>query len=226
MWLPPKTFQCAHCGVVFEETSNTAATRIVEFGCETPETASGMRYIIGRITIYYHKCPICKKFTISGESSSGMEMPDFSFSYPPVATNNVPDCIPTQIRDDYLEACAIADLSPKASATLARRCLQGMIRDFWGITEKNLAKEISALEGKVPPDQWRVIDGIRRLGNIGAHMEADINTIVEIDADEAKKLLKLITLLFQEWYVQREERAALYRDIIEIDQEKQEQRKG
>ena len=54
----------------------------------------------------------------------------------------------------------------------------------------------------------------------------DINTIVEIDADEAEKLLKLIALLFHDWYVQREERAALYRDIIEIDQEKQKKRKG
>ena len=226
MWIPPKTFQCAHCGVVFEETSKTAATRIVEFGCENPATASGIRNIIGRIKIYYHRCPICNKFTISGESDNEMEMPAFTFSYPPVTSKNVPACIPAPIRDDYLEACAIVALSPKASATLARRCLQGMIRDFWGITEKTLIKEISALEGKVPPDQWRVIDGIRRLGNIGAHMEADINTIVEIDPNEAEKLLKLIALLFQDWYVQREERAALYRDIIEIDQEKQEKRKG
>ncbi len=226
MWTPPQTFQCGHCGVVFEETPQTAAIRIVEFGCENPETSPGSRYIVGRIAIHYHRCPICRKFTISGESFDNTEMPNFAFSYPPVTGANVPSCIPDPIRDDYLEACSIVTLSPKASATLSRRCLQGMIRDFWGIPEKNLAKAISALEGKVPPDQWRVIDGIRHLGNIGAHMEADINTIVEIDADEAEKLLKLIALLFHDWYVQREERAALYRDIIEIDQEKQKKRKG
>ncbi len=45
---------------------------------------------------------------------------------------NYPSYIPSPIMDDYREACAIADLSPKASATLSRRCLQGMIRDFWG----------------------------------------------------------------------------------------------
>ena len=43
-----------------------------------------------------------------------------------------PDYIPQQIREDYVEASKIKELSPKASATLSRRCLQGMIRDFWG----------------------------------------------------------------------------------------------
>ena len=41
-----------------------------------------------------------------------------------------PDYIPPQILANYSEACEICDLSPKASATLCRRCLQGMIRDF------------------------------------------------------------------------------------------------
>jgi hypothetical protein len=33
-----------------------------------------------------------------------------------------PDYVPAIIRTDYAEACAIRKLSPKASATLARRC--------------------------------------------------------------------------------------------------------
>ena len=56
-----------------------------------------------------------------------------------------PDFIPEPLRHDYYEACAIRDLSPKASATLIRRCLQGMIRDFCGIAKSTLAKEIDAL---------------------------------------------------------------------------------
>lgn len=218
----PKTFTCAHCGVVFEETPHTAAIRVIEFGDESQP----IRYIHGRIKIDYHRCPICKKFTISGTSVDGYELPNFSFSYPPISAENVPSCIPDPIRNGYLEACAIVNLSPKASATLSRRCLQGMIRDFWGIHEKTLFQEISALEGKVPADQWRVIDGLRRLGNIGAHMESAIDTIVDIDAQEAEKLLKLIMLLFRDWYVQRQERESLYKDIIEIDEEKQELRKS
>lgn len=47
-----------------------------------------------------------------------------------------PEYIPQQIRNDYQEACSIIKNSPKAAATLLRRCLQGMIHDFWGIKEK------------------------------------------------------------------------------------------
>jgi len=53
-----------------------------------------------------------------------------------------PDYIPEQIKNDYEEACSILSLSPKASATLARRCLQGMIRDFWGISKGRLIAEL------------------------------------------------------------------------------------
>src|SRR4051812_26791478 len=49
-----------------------------------------------------------------------------------------PEFIPAPLRADYFEACRIRDLSPKASATLARRCLQGMIRDFCGIAKGRL----------------------------------------------------------------------------------------
>jgi hypothetical protein len=66
-----------------------------------------------------------------------------------------PDYIPEALRDDYYEACAIRDLSPKASATLARRCLQGMIRNFCEIVRKTLFDEIEDLkklvaDGKAP----------------------------------------------------------------------------
>ncbi|ASC06056.1 hypothetical protein S101468_01819 [Acetobacter pasteurianus subsp. pasteurianus] len=60
-----------------------------------------------------------------------------------------PDYIPKPIREDYYEACKIRDLSPKASATLIRRCLQGMIRDFAGIQKGTLNKEITDLKEAV-----------------------------------------------------------------------------
>src|SRR3989338_5974097 len=64
----------------------------------------------------------------------------------------LPDYISSPIQQDYYEACRIRDLSPKASATLARRCLQGMIRDFWSISKSRLKDEIDALEEKEDPD--------------------------------------------------------------------------
>ena len=41
------------------------------------------------------------------------------------------------------------------------------------------------------------IDAVRKIGNIGAHMERDINLIVDIDPNEAAILIGLIELLFQ-----------------------------
>ena len=53
-----------------------------------------------------------------------------------------------------------------------------MIRDFWKIKPSTLFKEIGELEHKIPVMQWKVLDGIRKVGNIGAHMEKDINVIL------------------------------------------------
>lgn len=125
-----------------------------------------------------------------------------------------PDYIPKAILEDYREACLIAGQSPKASATLARRCMQGMIRDFWGIKENNLKREVDALQGKVDEPTWKAIDAVRRIGNIGAHMEADMNFIVEVDPEEATLLIGLIESLLTEWYIakhDREERMEMVR---------------
>lgn len=136
-----------------------------------------------------------------------------------------PEYVPKAVRNDYEEACAIVNLSPKASATLSRRCLQGMIRDFFQISKKNLYDEIDAIKPNIPAEQWAVLDGLRRIGNIGAHMEKDINLIIDIEPDEAQKLIKLIELLIQQWYIERHNQQQLYADIIGIDNSKQNLRK-
>lgn len=73
-----------------------------------------------------------------------------------------PDYIPKVILDDYLEACKIKTLSPKASATLSRRCLQGIIRDFWGIKKARLLDEVEAIKDKVDLLTWDAIDAVRQ----------------------------------------------------------------
>ena len=114
-----------------------------------------------------------------------------------------PAYIPQPLIADYDEACEIELLSPKASATLSRRCLQGMIRDFWRIKKARLVDEVDALEEKVDAQTWDAIDGLRKIGNIGAHMEKDINVIVDVDPDEARLLRELVETLFEDWYVAR-----------------------
>lgn len=119
-----------------------------------------------------------------------------------------PSYIPHFLIEDYQEACRIKNLSPKASAALCRRCLQGMIRHYWSVNEKTLYDEISAIEERCDPDVWQGIDAIRSVGNIGAHMQKDVNLIIDVDADEAQILIELIEQLFEDWYVTSHKRQA------------------
>lgn len=177
------------------------------------------------VTIDIGKCPECQKTSIHLESHFKSNGFSFSFSYPPFGTKSIPDYVPDAIRVDYQEAVAIVELSPKASAALARRCLQGMIRDFWSIKAKSLFEEIAALKENIPVSQWLAIDAVRKIGNIGAHMEKDVNLIVNVEPDEARVLLKLIELLVDKWYVARHDEEILLSNIAKIAEEKQALRK-
>jgi hypothetical protein len=139
-----------------------------------------------------------------------------------------PDYIPSALLEDYREACLIRDLSPKAAATLVRRCLQGMIRNFTGITKNRLVDEIAELkrlvdEGLAPKgvthETVDAIDHVRGIGNIGAHMEKDINLIIPVEPEEAAALIELVEMLFEDWYVARhvrEEKLARIKGTAEL----------
>ncbi len=147
-----------------------------------------------------------------------------------------PNYIPYALRVDYDEACSIRDLSPKAAATLVRRCLQSMIRDFCNIRDKRtLNDEIKALKalvdsGHAPSgvseESVEAIDQVRGIGNIGAHMHKDIDLIVEVDPDEAQVLIELVEMLFDEWYVARYQRQERLERIKNIAETKLEAKKG
>ncbi|MDO8385077.1 MAG: DUF4145 domain-containing protein [Polaromonas sp.] len=184
----------------------------------------------GQLTLYttVTVCPNneCKEYTIyAGLSKSRYMRGNFEYIgedlqtwqlKPQSEAKPFPDYIPDVILADYKEACLIRDLSPKASATLSRRCLQGIIRDFWGIKNGNLAKAIIELEDKInDPTTWSAIDAVRQIGNIGAHMEKDINLIVDVDPEEAGMLIDLIESLLEEWYIQRHNKNIKMQKIIE-----------
>ncbi|MFD2116389.1 DUF4145 domain-containing protein [Paenibacillus yanchengensis] len=212
-------FTCPFCRRIMSENSSTLRIYQSSFYLENTKHQQDVN-----ITLVYHKCPGCDK-TCVYSIGSGVENIDIVTPlFPQSFAIQFPDYIPKPIRSDYEEACAIVNLSPKASATLSRRCLQGMIRDFWNISKKRLVDEMDELKNLVPAAQWRVIDGIRRIGNIGAHMEKDVNLIIDIQPEEATKLIKLIELLIEQWYIQRHEQVQLYAEIIQIDESKRVQR--
>lgn len=220
--------QCPYCNVIFWEDDETSHHRTPSFERETSfkKEIYNQKKDSSSLDIAFYKCPSCKQISIHVKGI-GSDVKDIDLYLRPLfSAKKFPDCIPAPILEDYREACSIIHLSPKASATLSRRCLQGMIRDFWKINEPNLSKAIEKLNGKVPAGQWKVIDSLRRIGNIGAHMEKDINLIIDIDPDEAQKLIQLIEHLLQQWYINRYEQEQLYEAIIHIDSTKQSIRKG
>jgi hypothetical protein len=114
--------------------------------------------------------------------------------------------VPSVVQQDYEEACLIKDLSPKASATLCRRALQGMIRDFWKVTKPTLHDELASIKAQCEPELFDAMMSLKSIGNIGAHPEKNINLIVDIDEGEPDSLLELLRILDKEWYVAKADR--------------------
>lgn len=202
---------CSHDAIIHDGTEGTMSsfTHVFEHG-----NKYGRQQIGGRVIVCPN--PKCHEYTLSVTTydcktntyGHTVDMTQRK-TWPLVPQSHMkvfPDYILKPILDDYNEACLIRDASPRASATLSRRCLQGMIRDFWGISKKRLVDEIDAIKDKVDTDTWDAIDAVRQIGNIGAHMEADINVIVDVDPNEAQLLIELIETLLTEWYVAKHKR--------------------
>jgi len=196
------------------------------------ENADGERRVFTEFIVCPN--PECKKFTIKiymrqcyftqGRWQTGELIREWRL-VPPSNAVVFPDYVPKPIRDDYCEACLISNLSPKSSATLSRRCIQGIIRDFWRVKPGRLVDEIEQIKDKIAPLTWEAIDSLRQIGNIGAHMEKDINLIVDVDPNEAEILIGLIEILIKDWYVIREERKKQLYKIKTIAQDKEDTKK-
>lgn len=206
--LIPDTYKCYEPSFVRADSS------------QYPQKPTNMLFV------KFYSCPHCKKVSIRIDGGTN----DFQNLHIPIYPNSLakkfPEYIPQAIREDYEESYSILYLSPKASAALARRCLQGMIRDFWGISKSKLVDAINALQEKVPVSQWKAIDSVRSIGNIGAHMEKDVNVIIEVEPYEAEKLLKLIELLIDKWYIARHDEEELLADIVSIADDKNAQKQS
>ena len=95
-----------------------------------------------------------------------------------------------------------------------------MIRDFHNIIKATLHQEIMELKGIVAEEILDALFALKSIGNIGAHPKTDVNLIVDIEAGEAEKLLELIELLIEEWYVAREKRSSLLKRLPKISDSK------
>ena len=214
--MKPINWKCPYCGHAQVVTDQSYGLNSVQIW----NSRSKYGVIGGRIITIVCSNDDCKELTLKFSLNAGAHKQNsyyltdnelHSWSLLPESTAKPqPDYIPNPIIENYNQACRIRDLSANASAAMSRRCLQGMIRHFCGISKRTLAQEIDTLrakvdEGKGPQgvshDIMDAIDHVRKIGSIGAHMEKDINLILDVEPDEAQTLIGLIEILFEEWYV-------------------------
>lgn len=215
------TWTCPYCNHVATITNQNFSSNIHEFNQNNK-----IGYLKIRTNIIVCPNHECKEFQINTSLHNGIggeQLLKWQLK-PNSSVKQFPDYIPKAVLDDYHEACLIRDLSPKASATLSRRCLQGMIRDYWNESKNTLNEEIKAIKDRIDPITWQAIDAVRKIGNIGAHMEKNIDLIIDVDPNEAQMLIGLIEMLLKEWYVAKYERQKQLEDLIGLDAIKSEQK--
>lgn len=223
-------WRCPHCG-------HNATIRDSDSETSFRSLDPGSKHGIVGLTYSYIRCPNeeCRDYELTvkhvrvlervdGNRSTAGELSSWRF-HPQSRAQVFPGYIPEQIRQDYEEACLIAELSPKASATLSRRALQGILRDFWKVKPARLVAEIAAIKDKCDPLTWEAIEAVRKVGNIGAHMEADVDVIVDVDPGEADLLLTLIETVIRDWYIAKEARRARLQSVADLARRKEAERK-
>ena len=226
MLMSDTSWRCPYCKQIATITNNNISEKNHNFSCNNKDGDLAVRTAV--IVCPNNKCreytitAYLYKVSYAGTRSETYIKPErLKWELKPEScAQALPDYIPKPIRDDYIEACLICEKSPKASATLSRRCVQGMIRDYWGISKKRLVDEVAALKDKIDLSTWKAIDAVRSVGNIGAHMEQDINVIIDVEANEANLLIGLIESLLEDWYVRRYERDQQMQKVIDLAQTK------
>lgn len=156
-------------------------------------------------------CPECEEIVIDlllmsplpghqSESQSAVRI------WPTLATRPVPQEVDPRYADDYKDAVAILNISPKASAALARRLVQDVIREKAGIKKATLDAEITELiaSGQLPSWLSTNVDSIRAVGNFAAHPIKSTNTgeVVDVEPGEAEFLLDVLEDMFDFYFVQ------------------------
>ena len=107
------------------------------------------------------------------------------------------------VADDFYEATAVLPKSKKASAALARRCLQTILREKGGTQSHNLSGQIDEIINNLPQELGQNVDAVRQVGNFAAHEMKSTNSgeIADVEEGEAEWLLSILEDLFQHYYV-------------------------
>jgi hypothetical protein len=150
-------------------------------------------------------CPACSRLIVRLREWTHDINQRSPILYPRVRVRAIPEQVTGAFREDFTEACAVVDLSPKASAGLSRRLVQHILREKAGVKERSLDKEIEKVldAQELPTDLAEDLDALRNLGNLAAHpiKSEESGAIVPVEPGEAEWLLDLVEELLDYYFV-------------------------
>lgn len=116
-----------------------------------------------------------------------------------------PNWIPEPIRQRYYEACRTLDASPNASAVMSRACLEGMLVERWHGKGRGLSALLNSVRDTLDAETWGAIDGVREIGNSGAHPPwAGRNLPDTVTPEEARDLIEVVEYLLKTWQQEKD----------------------
>jgi len=152
------------------------------------------------------KVAVLRTFVAGLLPDSNLNESLLNFSTRFIAQRGVPHEVPLPYVDEVDEAARVLSASPKASAALARRCLQQLLREKAGVQPSSLDAEIQqVLDSRALPSYLaEAIDAVRVVGNFAAHPIKSKNTgaIIDVEPGEAEWLLDVLEGLFDFYFVQ------------------------
>ncbi|MCY4367620.1 MAG: DUF4145 domain-containing protein [Chloroflexi bacterium] len=197
--------QCPNCLVAFHDVEDDWIQE--DFGTPEYYVPYGLKGAI---------CPNCKVpivILLCYDRNIRFQIKSEQTIYPPLVSkthsiSSIPEAVPYNLREDFLEARNVLPISPKASAALSRRVLQTILAEN-GYTQRNLSRQVDALLNETDPTRMLpsylrdVIDAIRNFGNFSAHPVTDITSlqVIDVEPNEAEWCIEIVEALFDHYYI-------------------------
>lgn len=169
------------------------------------------------------RCTSCKKLivkvrqefteTTGNVPKRKQQLPNKTGIVFPIETKSLFDIsteVPEELKEDYFEAVNTLKVSPKASATMSRRCLQNFFHNHLepSIKKRGLADEIEAYIGlaHAPKHILSAVDYIRHIGNYGAHPKKslEVDKMMKVEPGEAEWSIVVLQMIFEFYYEMKE----------------------
>lgn len=145
-------------------------------------------------------CPSCARIIVELKGGEWRLAFPRSVSRTPLSSD-----VPEKFASDYREACLVFADSPKACAALSRRCLQNVLRDAGGFTQRDLVDQIqAAIDARLPSYVTGLLDAVRVVGNFAAHpiKSRSSGEIIDVEPGEAETLLDTLETCFDFYFIQ------------------------